>query len=171
MKTEIIKPKKENKESKSILTPIIYLIVGIMLAFKSNEAVQFIFYIIAIFVILYGVKSFIICFQMKDEERVKNLHLTIGIVSVIIGILIFILSEALEVSIRYILGFFFIYMGISRLISQIGLKDYKNLSMISNIVLIILGLYSIFVSNAVLVVIGWLLVVNAILLFWDYLKN
>ena len=88
-----------------------------------------------------------------------------------IGILLIALAGALEISIRYILGFFLIYMGISRLLTQISFHDYQNFSTISNAVLIILGVYSIAYSNAVLVIIGWILIVNAALLFWDYFKS
>ena len=36
MKAEIIKPKKEKKETKNLLNPIIYLVLGLLLMFKSN---------------------------------------------------------------------------------------------------------------------------------------
>ena len=55
-KTEIIKPKREGKVSKNVLTPIIYLILGVILAFKSDEAVKLVFYILGIIVIIYGIK-------------------------------------------------------------------------------------------------------------------
>ena len=46
MKTEIIKPKKEMKEARSLLSPIIYLVLGILLMFKSNEVVELLFYVL-----------------------------------------------------------------------------------------------------------------------------
>lgn len=170
MKTEIIKPKKEGKEN-NLLTPIIYLILGIILAFRSNEAIKLLFYIIGILVIIYGIKTFVVYYQNKDTVQYKNINLGISLVSIIIGILLIALSGVLEVSIRYILGFFLIYMGVSRLLTQVSFGDYKNFGTLSNIVLIILGVYSIFFSNAVLVIIGWILIINAALLFWEYLKK
>ena len=171
MKTEVIKPKKERKENKSLLTPIIYLILGVILAFKSNEAIKLLFYIIGILVIVYGIKALVIYYQNKKTMPYNNINLTVGIISIIIGVLLILLSNVLEVSIRYILGFFLIYMGISRFLTQFSLGTYKNWSSLSNIVLIVLGVYSIFVSNAVFVIIGWILIINAALLFWDYLKK
>lgn len=170
MKTEVIKPQKD-KSNKSLLTPIIYLILGVILAFRSNEAIKLLFYIIGILVIVYGVKSLFVYYQNKDEIQYKNINLTIGIVSIIIGLLLILLSGALEISIRYILGFFLIYMGVSRFLTQFSLGAYKNWGTLSNIVLVILGIYSIFVSNAVFVIIGWILIVNAVLLIWDYLRK
>ena len=61
-------------------------------------------------------------------------------------------------------------MGVSRLLTSISFNNYKNFSTVSNIILIALGIYSIFFSNAVLVIIGVILVINAIILFIDYFK-
>jgi len=170
LKTEIIKPKKEKKDN-NLVTPIIYLILGIILAFRSNEAIQLLFYVIGILVIVYGVKSLIDYYKNKNMAQFKNVNLTIAIVSIILGVLLIILSETLEISIRYILGFFLIYMGISRLLTSISFNNYKNWSTISNILLILLGLYSIFISNAILVFVGWILIINAVILFIDYWRK
>ena len=170
MKAEVIKPKKEMKEARSLLNPIIYLVLGILLIFKSNEVVELLFYVLGIIVIIYGIKSFVLYYQNKEVVQYKNINLTIAIASVIIGVLLIILSGILEASIRYVLGFFLIFMGISRLLTSISFNNYKNFSTISNIVLIALGIYSIFFSNAVLVIIGVILVINAIILFIEYFK-
>lgn len=170
MKGEIIKPKKERKEASNFLNPIIYLVLGLLLMFKSNEVVKILFYILGIIVIIYGIKAFITYYQNKDLAQYKNINLSVGITSIIIGVLLIILSDALEISIRYVLGFFFIYMGISRILTSISFNTYKSFSSLSSIVLIALGVYSIFFSNAVLVIIGGILVINAIILFIDYFR-
>ena len=170
MKAEIIKPKKEMKEARSLLNPIIYLVLGILLMFKSNEVMELIFYVLGIIIIIYGIKSFIVYYQNKDVVQYKNINLTIAIASVIIGVLMIVLSGVLEASIRYVLGFFFIFMGVTRLLTSISFNNYKSFSTVSNIVLIGLGIYSIFFSNVVLVIIGVILVINAIILFIEYFK-
>lgn len=170
MKAEIIKPKREMKEARSLLNPIIYLVLGILLMFKSNEVMELIFYVLGIIIIIYGIKSFIVYYQNKDVVQYKNINLTIAIASVIIGVLMIVLSGVLEASIRYVLGFFFIFMGVTRLLTSISFNNYKSFSTISNIVLIGLGIYSIFFSNVVLVIIGVILVINAIILFIEYFK-
>ena len=170
MKAEIIKPKKEKKESKNLLNPIIYLVLGLLLMFRSNQVVELLFYVLGIIVIIYGIKSFVLYYQNKEIVQYKNINLTISVVSIIIGVLLIVLSGVLETSIRYVLGFFFIFMGVSRLLTSISFNNYKNFSTVSNIILIVLGIYSIFFSNAVLVIIGVILVINAIILFIDYFK-
>lgn len=170
MKAEIIKPKKEKKEVRSLLNPIIYLVLGLLLMFRSNEVVELLFYVLGIIIIIYGIKSFVLYYQNKDVVQYKNINLTIAIASVIIGVLLIVLSGVLEASIRYVLGFFFIFMGVSRILTSVSFNNYKNFSTLSNIILIALGIYSIFFSNAVLVIIGAILVINAIILFIEYFK-
>lgn len=170
MKAEIIRPMKEKKESKNLLNPIIYLVLGLLLMFRSNQVVELLFYVLGIIVIIYGIKSFVLYYQNKEIVQYKNINLTIAVVSIIIGVLLIVLSGVLETSIRYVLGFFFIFMGVSRLLTSISFNNYKNFSTVSNIILIALGIYSIFFSNAVLVIIGVILVINAIILFIDYFK-
>lgn len=170
MKAEIIKPKKEKKEARSLLNPIIYLVLGLLLMFRSNEVVELLFYVLGIIIIIYGIKSFVLYYQNKDVVQYKNINLTIAIASVIIGVLLIVLSGVLEASIRYVLGFFFIFMGVSRILTSVSFNNYKNFSTFSNVILIALGIYSIFFSNAVLVIIGAILVINAIILFIEYFK-
>ncbi len=170
MKAEIIKPKKEKKEVRSLLNPIIYLVLGLLLMFRSNEVVELLFYVLGIIIIIYGIKSFVLYYQNKDVVQYKNINLTIAIASVIIGVLLIVLSGVLEASIRYVLGFFFIFMGVSRILTSVSFNNYKNFSTLSNVILIALGIYSIFFSNAVLVIIGAILVINAIILFIEYFK-
>lgn len=169
-KTEIIKPKKEKKDN-NILVPIIYLILGIVLAFKSDQAVELIFYILGIVIIIYGIKSFLVYYKNKENIQLKNINLSIAVISLLGGILLIILAGAINLGIRYVIGFFMIFIGICRLLTDYSLGSYKKLSTLSNIILIILGIFSIFVTHAILVIIGWILIVNALLLFWEYFKN
>lgn len=175
MEGEIIKPnkkkkiEKEKKENNNILTPIIYLIVGIILAFKSNEAVKLVIYIIGILVIVYGIKSLVTYLRSKDEIEYGNISLGVSIVSIVIGILIMALSGVLEASIRYVIGFFLLFMGISRLMMSFSFGTLKSINTVGNVLLIVLGLYSIFFSNVVLVIIGWFLIVYAAILLYEYI--
>ena len=159
---KVIKPKEDKQ---SILVPIIYLILGIVLAFKNNEAITLIFYIIGILVIVLGINYLLTYFK----DRNNKISLYVGLISSVLGILLVVLAKSLQISIRYIIGFFLIFIGVSRLISN----PQKILSRdnISNILLIILGIFSIFVSNIILVIIGVLLILDALFLIWSYFKN
>ena len=172
MNTEIIKPKKVNNyNKKSVFTPVLYLLLGIVLAFKSNEAVTLMFYLLGILIIVYGIKCLIDYVRYKQLAQYKKINLSVAIVSIIAGLLLIVLAESIELGIRYIVGFFLIFLGITRVLNQISFGNYLNLTLLSNIILIILGIFSIFVSNIVLVIAGWILIANSLLLFWDYFKN
>ncbi len=174
MGTEIIKPKKEkNKdvEKKSVFTPVIYLLLGMVLAFKSNEAVTLMFYLLGILIIVYGIKSFLDYRRYRELAQFKKINLGVAVTSIIIGVLMMVLAEAIQVGIRYVLGFFLIFFGVTRLLNQFSFGYYVNFNLLVNITLIILGVFSIFVSNAILVVAGWILMANALILFWEYFKS
>ena len=101
----------------------------------------------------------------------KNINLSIAVISFVIGLLLILLAGVLNLSIRYLIGFFLIFMGVSRLITELSYGKFFRLSVISNVVLIILGVYSVFVSHAVLVIIGVLLILNATILLIEYFKE
>lgn len=168
---EIIKPKGEKQDNKSLVTPVMYFVLGIMLAFFSNQVVQMFFYIVGVIVIIYGIKAFLDYYRNKDSVQHKNINLSIAIVSILIGILLMVLSNVLEASIRYVLGFFLIFMGVTRLLTQYSFGDYKSIATLSNITLVIMGIYSIFVSNAIFVIVGWILIANAVILLWEYFRK
>jgi len=173
MKGEVIKPKKDKEynDNKSLLTPILYLVIGFVLIFKSDEAIELFFYIIGIVIIIYGIKALINYFKTKDNLPFKNINLSIAVISFVIGLLLILLAGVLNLSIRYLIGFFLIFMGVSRLITELSYGKFFRLSVISNVVLIILGVYSVFVSHAVLVIIGVLLILNATILLIEYFKE
>ena len=75
----------------------------------------------------------------------------------------------MQAFIQYTIGFVFIFIGLSRLITSISFNNYKNLSTLVNIALIIFGVCSMF-SNLVLIGLGIILVINAIILFIEYFK-
>ena len=87
------------------------------------------------------------------------------------GILLVVLAKVIEKSIRYVLGFFLIFLGVTRIMTQVSYGKYLTTSLILNIALIVLGLFSIVISNVILVVAGWILIINALILFVEYFKS
>ena len=159
---KVIKPKEEKK---NLLVPIIYLILGIILAFKNNEAITLVFYIIGLLVIIIGINYLVTYF--KDKEN--KISLTVGLVSLLMGVLVVILAKTLQISIRYVIGFFLIFMGVTRLLTSY--TKLLSVDSISNIVLIALGIFSIFKSNIIFVIVGVVLIINALILIWEYFRK
>ena len=163
------------KDKSSIITSIIFLILGILLYLKDKEVVTFITYIIGIIFAIFGSIKLYNYYKFKDT--VSNINLTLGILSIIIGIIIMFCNSIIEQAIRIVIGGFIIANGINKLIVSINSKDYnKNwiTLLIISILIIIGGLYTILQSNLILQTIGVVLIIYSsidIISYLSYPKN
>ena len=170
MKNLIIK-----KDKTSIITSIAFLILGILLYTNANEMVKFITYIIGIIFAVFG--SIKLYTYYKNKDTVSNINLTLGILSIIIGIIIMFCNDIIEQAIRIIMGGFIIASGINKLIVAINSKTYNKAwigLLIISLLLIIGGLYTILKSNLVLQAIGRVLIIYSsidIISYLMYPKN
>lgn len=173
MKGKIITPNKENK-SKNILSILITLILGIILVTNSNKIVIITFQLIGTIILLFGIYKIIGYFKLRKQFQVEDTAtLLSGILGITIGLLTIFLSSAIEISLRYLLGFFLILNGISKLTTSLTWKGKSPLFfslLIEGIILLIFGLYSIFFQNAALMIIGILLIVSSLIDFITYLQ-
>lgn len=170
MKNLIIK-----KDKTSIITSIAFLILGILLYTNANEMVKFITYIIGIIFAVFG--SIKLYTYYKNKDTVSNINLTLGILSIIIGIIIMFCNDIIEQAIRIVMGGFIIASGINKLIVSINSKTYNKAwigLLIISLLLIIGGLYTILKSNLVLQAIGIVLIIYSsidIISYLMYPKN
>ncbi len=171
---KIIKP--NDKKKKGIIESIILLILGIVLVTNSNQIVTVIFQIIGICFILYGIYKLYHYIMLKKQFKTEDSDTLISsIISIAIGLLIILLASVLEIGLRYIIGFYLILNGISKMIMYLHIKSpkskifYTNISI--SIVYILLGLYTIFIANAAFVIVGILLIVSSIIDLFNSFKN
>lgn len=158
------------KDKTSIITSIIFLILGILLYIKDKEIVTLITYLIGITFAIFG--SIKLYNYYKLKETVSNIDLTLGILSIIIGIIIMFCSNIIEQAIRIAIGGFIIANGINKLIIAINSKDNnKNwiALLIISILIIIGGLYTILKSNLILQAIGIVLIIYSSIDIISYL--
>lgn len=171
-KTTLIKPKKVKENEKNelkILTPIIMLILGIILLTDSSKAVIIIFYIIGAIFLLIGIYNLISYYKLKKELNIEdNNKLILSTSTLFIGIVILLLSGAIETFLRFIIGFVLIYSGIRNTVVALHGKNYFIL--IVGIGLIGIGLYTILAQNIVLQIIGALLIIASIIDFVNLLN-
>lgn len=164
MKGKIIIP--NNPKSKNWISIIISLILGIILITNSNRIVTITFQIIGAIISIFGIYRLITYFNIKKQFKTDDHNaLMSGILSITIGLLIVTLAGILEIGLRYILGLFIIINAINKLSLSLSYKNtikkffYSNL--IESIILLIIGLYTIFYANAALVFIGIILILSA----------
>ncbi len=168
-KTTLIIPKKKKKsdnDSKDWLNPLVMFIMGIILTFSADKFIILICYFLGVMAIIMGIYNLFTYYNYKKKFNFDNNHnLVIGSLAIFIGIIIVILASAIEVGIRYIIGFTLIYNGLKKLSLSLSLKDFVNIT--ESIIFLVLGLYTILAENIVFSIIGILLIVASIL---DFLK-
>ena len=163
-KTTLIKPKKiKDKETErlKILNPIILFVIGIILATNSDKFIILVCYIIGALVLLFGIYNLIKYYRLKKELNIDdNMALVLGGSVTFLGILIILLASAIEIGIRYIIGFALLYNGYKKITISLANKNYIILT--EGIIFILLGLYSILAKNIVFTIIGILLIISSI---------
>lgn len=156
------------KDSMSIISSILLLILGVILISNPGDVVKFITYIAGGIIIIIGLAKIISYLRIKKNMNIQNTNdLIIGIVAIVMGIIIMFCSSAIEFIIRLITGGWILYSGITKLIISLKLKEINinnwYLVLIASIIMIICGLYIIIISNLVLSGIGIVLVIYAII--------
>ena len=148
------------KDKSSIYMSILLLIVGIFLFANPTEMVKFITYIIGLLFVVFG--SIKLYNYYKFKETISNIQFTLGITSIIIGIIIMFCNGIIEFVIRLAMGGYILANGLNKLIVSLNSKDYNDkwIALLSiAIILIIGGLYIILKSNIILSTIGLVLII------------
>ncbi len=164
-KTTLIKPKKiKDKEPQktALIFSLISLVVGIILLTSSTKAVIVVCYMIGGIVTLFGIYHLFRYYKLKQELKIEdNQKLIFGVTFLFIGLVIVILSSALEACLRFIIGFSLIVNGIKKALIAINNRD--SLILILGLLFIAMGLYTILAENIVFQIVGVLLIVSSII--------
>ena len=160
--------KIEYKYSNNIIMDICLLILGLLLVSNSNNLLTTIFNIIGLLLVIYGMYLLIQYSKMK-QMKIEDLTIRNQMIFYITsGILTIILSNFLVNMINILTGLFLLFIGISRLVNN---KFPDKVNLIGTIIIILMGIYSILVENAALVLIGLLLICYVILDIVNYFNN
>lgn len=167
---------KDKKPDYSLGYSIILLVLGIFLTFNSEGLLNIIFDILGAIVILIGVFQFVSYYKMKQQLQVDNTSaLMSGVITIAVGLLIVLLSNFLTNAIQIVTGIWLLFMGLGKLNSAMIWKDVNQksfiVSLIGSIILILLGIYTIFTQNVVFIFIGIVLIVYALADFIQYFMN
>lgn len=172
-KTTIIKPERvKAKEAKKwdMIAPIFMLIIGIILFTNSSTAVVIVCYIIGTIGLVIGGYNLLSYSKLKKELNVEDTNkLILGISAIAIGLIVILLSSAIETFLRFIIGVVLISSGIKKAIPSIDNRNY--LFLIEGIIFIALGLYTILAENIVFTIIGLLLIISSIMDLINYYKE
>ncbi len=151
----------------SILSSIVFLLLGILLVVNPNAMVQAVSYIIGILLIVIGIVKMISYFTSKGDYLFYDYRLVYGALCVILGILVIVSGNAIASFFRIVIGIWIILSGISRLDLSIRLKGtdtgYWILSLLLSILIFVAGIYIIFAPGTILVTLGIILIAYSIM--------
>ena len=186
-KVELIKPKSKKQEkkeqdlrdsfnkNKKFISPVLMGIVGFIFLTNSNTIIIYACYILGAIIAGFGIYNVIKYIQLKNQLKIEDsVKLNTGIISIAIGLLVILLSSVIETFLNIIIGAWLIITGVTKLIgiSELYSVDKKtaNLNIIEAIIVISMGLYSIFFQNIVLTIIGIWMIIGAGIDLYNLLK-
>src|SRR5574344_383893 len=159
----------------SLLSAIMFLIIGALMLANPNKVVAIIAYIIGVILISYGIFSCIKnYFNTKANSNNPSTELVIGIITIIIGILFLLLANVIGVALQYVFGAWILFCGINRLINSLQINKNDNtfiIQLVVSILLIIAGLYTILKSNLALSFVGLIMMIYAVLEIIGYVSS
>lgn len=150
----------------SLISSILFLILGCILLSDPNGVVKFLTYIVGAIFMLVGISRIVIYHNDKTKLNIITNNLTYGIIAIAIGIIMMFCNSIIEQVIRLVMGGFIIYTGIINMVLALNLKSTRFNNWITfliiAIIMLICGVYIILKSNLVLSTIGIFIIVYSI---------
>ena len=151
----------------SLLSSIIFAILGIILIARPEGTIKAISYILGAMFMMVGIYKIIDYFKTKGKYDFFNYDLAFGIIAIIIGIVTIVYIKTIGTIFRIIIGVWIIYSAIMRLNLAFKLKTMGSRAWISSLVIalimLVCGLYILFTSSAIVVTIGTIILIYSIL--------
>lgn len=148
----------------SFVESIAAVVFGVLLIVLSGDIVRAIAYVVGGFFIVSGAYRVIGFLMAKGQNNIFNNNLIWGIISFLLGIVIFCLGDDIAGVFRIIVGIWIIYEGILRLSNAIkmnaaGIMTWKWMLLVS-ILMLFFGMFITFNEGAFIELIGWFLVIT-----------
>ena len=160
------------KKNNSLLTSIVFLVIGVILFTDPDSMVKFISYIFGGLLIIVGVYR---CanYYIQDKRMgvVNNNELAFGITAFILGLLFIVLASAIEFLIRIFFGAYLILIGINKVYQTFFTTDRSSkfyALIVVGIIFLIGGVYTIVESNITLSLIGLFMIIYGVVDFISY---
>ena len=151
----------------SILTSIIFAVLGGILIWKPNETIKVISYILGSIFIIIGIAKTINYFLSKGKYELYNYNLVFGLMAVVHGIITICCSDTIGAIFRIIIGIWIVYSSLVRFNLSLKLKsmDVKMwiYSLILAMLMFVCGLYIALNSGSVVMTIGIVMVIYSII--------
>ncbi len=158
----------------TLITAIIFFIIGSIIFTNPNNTVKFIAYVLGGSFAIIGVFKLISYYIAKKKEKEVSIRdLSIGIIALVCGIILIAFSNTIELLIRIIMGAWILFNGINLLTNTIKLLKSNDNSakvlLILAILMIIGGLYMILKNNLVFQMIGLFIMLYSLIEIVGYI--
>ena len=140
--------------------------LGMLLLIAPEGMTKVIFYVVGIFLMIKGVYKIINYFAVHGKYDFYNNDLLYGIIALVFGVIAVVLWQQLGQFIGIVVGAWMIYGALVRMNTAIkmhsaGIKEWFYVLLLSMIMLA-LGIYMVISVGAVLAIVGWVMVISAI---------
>ena len=160
---------KSYEAKKSIVPPLVFLVVGILLLSNPGGIVEFISYIIGGVFLALGVGKYVLDRNRADKTTGDTFY---SVLMVVLGIIFIFFSSTIEFIIRLSIGLWILINALSNIISGIEVMKYDKkgvFTLVIGLILFGMSLYTIFVSNLVLQSMGLVLTIYSVLELINYI--
>lgn len=156
------------KKADSLISSILFLVIGILLFLHPDGVVKFITYIVGSIFVGLGIIKVLSYYKIIKKENITNTSdLVLGIIAIVVGLTIILCSGAIEIATRLVIGAWILYSGIMKLTLAFKLKELNSktwvYTLIVSILMIICGIYIIAVSNIFFKTLGLFLIIYSII--------
>ena len=162
---------KSYETKSSIVMPIIFLIIGILLFINPGGIVEFISYIFGGVFLALGIGKIVVDSKRIDKTTGDTFYSTLMI---IMGLIFICFSGTIEFIIRLAIGIWILINALRSIIigtNSINVGNKNIVSLVIGAILLVMGIYTIFVSNLMLQAVGLVIIVYAVLEIVDYINN
>lgn len=151
----------------AVLESILVGILGVILITNPTGILKVIFYVVGLFLVVKGVYKIINYFAVHGKSDFYNNDLLYGVIALIFGVLAMVLWEKLGGVIGIVVGAWMIYGALVRMNTAIklhaaGVSQWIYVLILS-LVMLAIGVYMIINVGAVLTLIGWMMLIAAVI--------
>ena len=162
---------KSYKINKTIVTPIALFILGLLLFTNPKEVTEFFSYIVGATFVCLGIYKI---FRDNRGNNKTSSDLYYSLILILMGLIFIIFRSGFEFLIRFIMGLFILVNGLNIIANGVNtMKASKSsvVSLIIGFVLVLFGIYMIFIENLVFSTIGLILMVYSVYELIDYITS
>ncbi len=151
----------------SLVTSIIFAILGAILIANPEGTIKFIAIILGVMFGLVGLYKIINYFENRGKYDFYNYDIAYGVIAIVLGIVTICYSTQIGAIFRILIGLWIVYSAILRINLSIKLKAIESnvwiYSLVIALIMAICGIFIICNSGAVIVTLGVVVVIYSVL--------